>query len=873
MSLRPPARQGQVLLDMHDLTSLAGISQHEATQRLAQEGYNELPTTRGRQFLALLLDIMREPMFLLLIAGGVIYLLLGDVREALVLLGSIFVIIGITFYQEQRTERALDALRDLSSPRALVIRDGEQRRIAGREVVRGDLVILAEGDRVPADGTLLWNNHLSVDESMLTGESVPVRKTASERDATMTVIGRPGGDDLPFVFSGTLVTQGQGLARILATGPQTELGKIGKALQTIEPEETSLQRETGRLVRILAIEGLALCILAVLFYGLLRGHWLDGLLAGITLAMSLLPEEFPVVLTIFLALGAWRIAQRRVLTRRMPAIETLGSATVLCVDKTGTLTLNRMSVTCLFAHGVFYDLGEHEEQPLPETFHEVAEFSMLASQQDPFDPMEKALRQLGERILAHTEHIHRDWTLTREYPLSPALLALSHVWKSPDDEEAYIIAAKGAPEAILDLCHLDEQERATLMHAVSRMANDGLRVLGVATASFKQSNALPSEQHDFAFEFLGFTGLADPVRPKVADAVKECDTAEIRVVMITGDYPATAQQIARQIGLRNPDRFITGPDLAEMSDTELHERIKATNIFARMVPQQKLRLVTALKADGEIVAMTGDGVNDAPALKAAHIGIAMGERGTDVAREAASLVLLDDDFSSIVQAISMGRRIYDNIRKAMIYILAIHVPIAGMSLLPLLFGWPLVLFPLQIVFLELIIDPSCSVVFEAEPENPNVMKRPPRPRAEPMFSLPTILLSLLQGASVLVVVLTVFLIALYRGQGELDARALAFTTLVVANLSLIFVNRSQSRLILSTLFTPNRALWWIVGGVIIALGLVLYVPSLRELFGFSVLHPIDLLICLVAGIVSILWFDGLKIIRLRLQPQTPISSS
>lgn len=862
MSQRPSARQSQALLDLHEVSHLTGLSQQEAVQRLAQEGYNELPTSRGHTLLALLLDTLREPMFLLLIAGGVVYLLLGDTLEALVLLVSIFAMIGITFSQERRTERALDALRDLSSPRALVIRDGVQKRIPGREVVRDDLVILAEGDRVPADGILLWNNHLSIDESMLTGESVPVRKKASAQDVITTAMDHPGGEDLPFVFSGTLVTQGQGLSRILATGPQTELGKIGKALETIEPEATHLQRETGRLVRTIALVGLGLCVLVVLLYGLVHGHWLDGLLAGITLAMSLIPEEFPVVLTIFLALGAWRIAQRRVLTRRMPAIETLGSATVLCVDKTGTLTQNRMSVASLFAHGVFYDPGTREERPLPETFHDLAECSLLASQQSPSDPMEKALRQLAEHTLAHTEHLHRDWILTREYPLSPALLALSHVWKSPEDEEAYVIAAKGAPEAILDLCHRDEQESTALLQAVSRMANDGLRVLGVARAYFKQNGVLPDEQHDFAFEFLGFVGLADPVRPKVADAVKECETAGIRVIMITGDYPATAQQIARQVGLRNPERSITGPELAAMDETELHERIKATNVFARMVPQQKLRLVTALKAEGEMVAMTGDGVNDAPALKAAHIGIAMGERGTDVAREAASLVLLDDDFSSIVQAVSMGRRIYDNIRKAMIYILAIHVPIAGMALLPLLFGWPLVLFPLQIVFLELIIDPSCSVVFEAEPENPNVMKRPPRPPTEPMFGLSTNLYSLLQGTSVLVVVLAVFLIALSRGQGELEARALTFTTLVVANLGLIFVNRSQSRSIWSTLRTPNAALWWIVGGVVIALGLVLYVPFLRDLFGFSVLHPLDLLICLLAGGISMLWVDALKLLFL-----------
>ena len=858
-----PKGPGEISTDIDVVANIAGLSQQEVERRLTQEGYNELPTSKGRRGLTLLLDIVREPMFLLLIVGGIIYMLLGDVREALVLLGSIFVIITITFYQEQRTERALEALRDLSSPRALVIRHGQQVRIPGREVVRDDILLLAEGDRVPADGVLIWNSNLSADESMLTGESVPVRKSAAIADQVPLAMGKPGGDDLPFVFSGTLVTQGRGIAQILATGTHTELGKIGKALQTVEPEATRLQRETGRLVRLLAIESLALCVLAVLLYGIIRGHWLVGILAGIALAMSILPEEFPVVLTIFLALGAWRIAQRRVLTRRMPAIETLGSATILCVDKTGTLTQNRMSVSRLFAQGNSYAVSQHEGQELPETYHELAEMSVLASQQDPFDPMEKALRQFGEETLSNTEHMHSDWTIVREYPLSPHLLALSHVWKSPHEEDRYVIAAKGAPEAILDLCHLDEARKEGLFQQVSAMANEGLRVLGVAKASFKQSIPLPTEQHDFQFDFVGFVGLADPVRPMVANAVKECYTAGIRIVMITGDYPGTAQNIARQIGLRPADSFITGPELDEMDDAELQERIRNVSIFARMVPQQKLRLVNLLKANGEIVAMTGDGVNDAPALKSANIGIAMGGRGTDVAREAAALVLLDDDFSSIVQAVRMGRRIYENIRKAMMYVLAVHVPIAAMSLIPLLFGLPLVLMPVQIVFLELIIDPASSIVFEMEPENPNVMKRPPRPPTERMFTTQFLVLSLLQGVSVLVVVLAVFIVALLNRLSEQEVRALAFTTLFIANLSLVLVNRSQSRPILRTLFTPNPALWWIVLGNLGALALVLYVPYLRDLFSFSMLHPLGLLLCIAAGIVSILWFDVLKLIRRR----------
>lgn len=858
MLLHPSHQQSEA--GVFDMNTVSGLSAQDAAERLVKEGYNELPATRQRAWLAIALDIVREPMFMLLVGGGIIYVFLGDVREALILLGSIFLIMGITFYQEQKTERALEALRDLSSPRALVIRGGEQRRIAGREVVRGDLLMLAEGDRVPADGVLLWGSNLSVDESLLTGESVPVRKGAWDHRAETMAMERPGGDDQPFVYSGTLITRGQGIAQVQAIGVNTELGKIGKALQTVKPEQTHLQRETGRLVRLLAIAGGTVSALVVVLHGLIRGHWLAGVLAGITVAMSLLPEEFPVVLTIFLALGAWRIAQRQVLTRRMPAIETLGSATVLCVDKTGTLTLNRMSVSQLFAAGAVYDLSEHEQQALPETFHRLVEFSILASQQDPFDPMEKALRQLGEHFLAQTAHLHRDWSLIRQYPLSPKLLALSHVWKSPAGDD-YVVAVKGAPEAVADLCHLDEAARGELSRQVGLMASGGLRVLGVARARYKQADTLPGEQHDFAFEHVGLVGLADPVRPTVPQAVRECYTAGIRVVMITGDYPGTAQNIARHIGLKSADDVITGAQLDAMDDAELQQRVKIVTIFARVVPEQKLRLVKALKANGEIVGMTGDGVNDAPALKSAHIGIAMGERGTDVAREAAALVLLDDDFSSIVQSVKLGRRIYTNMRKAMTYILAVHVPIAGISLIPLLFGWPLVLLPVHIVFLELIIDPASSVVFEAEPESPDVMKRPPRHQKEPMFGRRMVSLSLLQGASVLVVVLAVFLFAFYGRQGEQTARALTFTTLVMANLGLIFTNRSQSRSMLATLRSPNAALWWITGGVVALLGLALYVPLLRDLFGFSALSLVDVLIALGGGLVSVLCFEVFKGVR------------
>ena len=846
-----------------DIEKITGLTEDAAAGRLAEEGPNELPSSKRRGALAIAWEVVREPMFLLLVACGVVYLTLGEPKEAAMLLGFVFVIMGITIIQERRTERALDALRDLTSPRALVIRDGQQRRIAGRDVARGDMVVLAEGDRVPADGVLRIAVSLATDESLLTGESVPVRKVASAEAATLD---KPGGDDLHSVFSGSLVTAGQAVAEVLATGGRTEIGKIGKALQTLEPEQTLLQKETGRLVRTLAIVGLSLCVVVVVLYALTRGNtvqsWKEGFLAGIALAMATLPEEFPVVLTIFLALGAWRISQKRVLTRRMPVIETLGAATVLCVDKTGTLTQNRMTVRKLAVRQNTLDVQDAAGSPLPEEFHRLLECGVLASRADPFDPMEKAIRQLGEDKLAHTDHVHVGYGLVREYPLSPALLAVSHVWRSPDGS-TLIIAAKGAPEAIVDLCHLDATATQLFLQQAASMAEEGLRVLGVAQGRARKGAELPKQQHDFDFEFLGLVALADPIRPAVPQAVRECQAAGIHVIMITGDYPGTARSIGRQVGLLT-DRVLTGPELDAMSDEELRHRMRDTCICARVVPVQKLRIVNALKADGEVVAMTGDGVNDAPALKAAHIGVAMGGRGTDVAREAAGLVLLDDDFSSIVEAVKSGRRIFDNIKKAISYIFAVHVPIAGLSLAPVFFSdWPLILLPVHILFLELIIDPSCTLIFEAEQAEADVMQRPPRNPNERLFGLRSLLVSLLQGLSAMVIVLTVFLVARAMKHTHDNARGLTFAALVVANIGLILTNRSWSRTILSMLRSPNTALWWVVAGAAIVLGLVLYVPPLRKLFHFAPLHLVDLLICLAAGAVSGLWFECLKVMRKR----------
>ena len=542
-------------------------------------------------------------------------------------------------------------------------------------------------------------------------------------------------------------------------------------------------------------------------------------------------------------------------------MKTLGSATVICVDKTGTLTMNRMIVRELIVGAETYSVGEAR---LPERFHDIAEFAVLASPVNPFDPMDTAFKVLGERYLIDTEHLHSDWELMREYPLSDKLLALSHVWRSPDGDR-YVIAAKGAPEAIADLCHFDSERLALLSEQVEAATNDGQRVLGVARAYFRLTDGLPPEQHDFDFDYLGLAGLHDPVRPGVADAVTECRRAGIRTIMITGDYPGTALAIAREISLDHAAGCINGPELEAMSEDELVTRIGSVSIFARMVPEQKLRIIRALKANGEVVAMTGDGVNDAPALRAADIGIAMGARGTDVAREAAALVITDDDFNSIVTGVRQGRGIFDNIRKAMSYIIAVHVPIAGMSLIPVfVVDWPLVLLPVQIAFLELIIDPACSIVFEAEPIDPEIMNRPPLEAGEPMFSFYVLKIAALQGVSVLAAVFGVYWWCLMSGRSDDVVRALTFATLVVSNLALILVNRSWRLSALRALIErKNRTVVWILGVASLSLVLLLTVPSLRKLFRFGPILINDALVVFVAGTFGVMWFEVYKFIASR----------
>ena len=725
-----------------------GLSDAEASARLKTDGYNELPAPDRRGFLRILYEIARQPMFALLLAGGVVYLLLGDRIEALLLLLFASLSVTITIVQESRSEHVLEALRNLASPRAMVIRDGKRILVAGREVVCDDVIVISEGDRVAADATLLSSHDLLLDESLLTGESVPVRKLTGHPSTAAVDRGAvpgPGGEDTSYVFAGTLVVRGSGQARIHATGLRSEMGKIGRALQTIETEQPHLQRQIRWLVRDFAIVGALAGGLAVILFGLLRGSWLEAVLGGIALGMSLLPEEFPLVMAVFMAMGAWRISRARVLTRRASAIETLGSTTVLCTDKTGTMTENCMTVVAVIGAEGRWD-QQNVKSPPSDTIKDCLAAARLASAREPTDPMDIAVHALADTQI----HSRENRPLIHAYGLRPDLFAVANVvsGQGGGSGEAF---AKGALEAIAELCRFSTDRLADLREQADSLARDGMRVLGVAktgSIGIKELRNLPETARGLAFDYVGLIGFADPLRANVAAAVAECRSAGIRVVMITGDYPATARAIARQAGISALE-VLAGDDIEALSDEELSIRVRSTSIFARIKPAQKLRIVQSLKANGEVVAMTGDGVNDAPAIKAAHIGIAMGGRGTDVAREASAIVLLDDDFGSIVKTIRLGRRVYDNLRKAIEYIVAVHIPIAGLALLPLLFGLPLMLTPIHIAFLEMVIDPACSVVLEAEEEEDDVMRRPPRDPASPLLLPRRILWAILQGVIVL----------------------------------------------------------------------------------------------------------------------------
>ena len=813
----------------------AGLDETEAARRLAAQGPNILSSQDRRAWPAIVADAAREPMFLLLLAAALLYLLLGQPGEGLFLACMVAVSLGLALYQEGKTERALAALRDLASPRAHVLRGGRWQAIAASQLVRGDVVALAEGDRVPADARLDSSSGLQTDESLLTGESMPVDKAAGPEAAAM-------------VYAGSLVVQGHGIALVTATGARSELGRIAASLQAVRPAASPLQRQTAALARTFAVAGLGLSVALALLYGVTRGDWLQAVLAGIALAMSMLPEELPVVMTVFPAIGAWRLARQQVLTRRLAAIETLGAISVLCVDKTGTLTENRMEVAALQANGARHRTDAAHGDSLPPAMAALLATAVLASAATGPDPMDQAIVRLGARVLPAGGR-PAGWSLVHEYGVSAAQRALVHVWRRADGQLQ--AAAKGAPETILAWCRAGAEDAASAaaLAAATAMAREGLRVLAVAHASVP-GTTWPDQPAGLAFTLAGLLALADPLRPDIPACVAQCRQAGIRVVMITGDHPDTGRAIAAQAGL-DAAHTLTGAALDALDDRALDACAGTLGVCARIDPGQKLRLVQAFARTGATVAMTGDGVNDAPALKAAHVGIAMGGRGTDVAREAAALVLLDDRFASIVEAIRAGRRIHANLRKAMRYVIAMHGPIAGMAMLPVLAGWPTLLYPMHIVFLELIIDPACSLVFENEAADPGLMARPPRDVRVPLFTPAALAGALAAGMGPLCAVAAGYAWAL-AALGTGQARAFGFTVLVLANLSLILTSRAAGQGIWQSLRRPNRA-WWLVAAATLAmLALVLYQPALAAVFQFGPLAPALALAAGALGLASAL---------------------
>lgn len=795
-----------------------GLSRDQVVAQRQKFGENRLPDREKKSSLKLIVTILTEPMIFLLLAVVVLYFFLGDWRETVVLALSVVGVVVLEFYQDTKTERALEALRSLSAPQCEVLRGGEYVTIPSTEVVVSDILVINEGDRVAADGELIESTGVSANESILTGESVAVEKNIDDK-----------------VYSGTVIVSGHGLVKVSSVGTKTEMGRIGMSLHDIKPEKTLLQKEVNKVVRYVALAAVSLAVTLTLLFWVLRGDFLQGFLAGLTLSIAILPEEFPVVLSVFMALGAWRLAKSNVLARKSQTIETLGSATVLCTDKTGTLTENRMAVARTI------DIMGNQADEV--TRGRIIACGVLASQRNPFDPMEEALLAASSDLPA----VYNGMDIIREYPLNSESFSVAHAWGRGGKVET--VALKGAPEEVFRICRLPEADRERLQTIVSDAADDGLRVLAVARAAV---NVLEDSREDYNYELLGLVALADPIRAEAKDAVALAHQAGIRVVMITGDYAETARRIGREIGL-NVHQVMTGQEFMELDEQQRRQVVKDVEIYSRVAPNTKLAIVTALKANGEIVAMTGDGVNDGPALKSAHIGIAMGQRGTDVAREAASIVLLDDNFASIVQGVRIGRRIFANLQKAVMYIMIVHIPIAILSILPVLFNWDLILLPIHIVFFEFIIDPSCTLVFESEPEDEDTMRHPPRQVMQPLFSRAIVIESLGIGSLLALAAVTIHGGMLNAGADSSQARAATYLTIILANIGMI-LSLSGCKIVRQAIRQRGKnALSIVIAVAIIALAAIYSMPALRQLFKIAPLSLAEISISLLAAaVVSLL---------------------
>ncbi len=832
-----------------DSNNPVGLTTKEATLRQQQFGKNELTPQKKESFFHKLLHIISEPMFVLLLVAAAIYFILGEPRDGAIMLIFVIGIISIDVIQEWKTDKTLNALKDLSAPHVKVIRDGQEVTIASVDLVPGDLMMIHEGVKIPADGFVIRCNDCCVDESSLTGEAEGVWKIATRNT-------NPASDHWrnDYCYAGTLVTQGTALVQVDKIGPTTEYGKIGIHVAQAPDEPTPLQKQTASLVKLCAGIAAVLCALVgVITYINIPDHALgdrliESILSGITLAMAMIPEEFPVILTVFLSMGAWRLAKKQSLVRKLPSVETLGAVSVLCVDKTGTITMNLMTV--------------QETWALDGNLDTLCEIMGLGCETEAYDPMEKAMLNHCEQAGISRDHLFGG-RLISEYTFTNELKMMGHVWFHDDE---IIIAAKGSPERILTISALSATERSRVDEKIRAMSEQGLRVIAVGMMKPKTEADIPETIEDCQLTLCGLVGLADPPRESVKADIAICNQAGIRVVMITGDNGITAASIARKIGMPNVDHIITGDMLSEMSDAELREKVKDVSIFSRVIPEHKMRIVKAFKANGEIVAMTGDGVNDAPALKYADIGIAMGKRGSEVSREAADLILMDDNFSTIVDTVEDGRRIFDNIRKAVGYVFTIHIPIAFAALLAPLMGIApasLLLLPLHVVLLELIIDPTCSIVLERQPAETDIMERPPRNPKEKLLNAKILLKSVSQGLVLFAASFGTYLYLLNQDPANPElARTMGFAVIMLANLFLVQVNSSDHDFAFQSMkrLANDKVMWIVTIGTLVGLFVILYTP-LNAFLKFAPLTLFQFLIVFVIAGISVLWYELVKLIN------------
>jgi P-type Ca2+ transporter type 2C len=832
---------------------IVGLTSEQAKQLQAEYGRNELTPQKKNGFLRKVLHILAEPMFLLLIAAALIYFILGEPRDGAIMLIFVIGVISIDVIQQWKTDRTLNALKDLSAPRARVIRDGAEQEIMSVDLVPGDVLLLYEGVKIPADGTVLQCSDLCVDESSLTGEPEGVWKNPADAE-------EPANDywRRDYCYAGTLVTQGTAVIRVEQIGAATEYGKIGVNVAAAPDELAPLQKQTGRLVKTCAgIAAVLFALVGAVTYLNIPDHLpgariIESILSGITLAMAMIPEEFPVILTVFLSMGAWRLAKKNSLVRRLSSVETLGAVSVLCVDKTGTITMNRMTVQEIWAPA-------GDENVLCETMG-------LGCETAAYDPMEKAMLAFCDSMGITREHLFSG-ELVNEYAFTNEQKMMGHVWRRGG---RLLVAAKGSPEHLMPLCDMTADERETAGHTLLKMGKEGLRVIAVGSMKLEDEREIPANLTDCRLEFLGLVGLADPPRENVARDIALCYQAGIRVVMITGDNGVTASAIAAKIGMQGVENIITADELTQMTEAELREKMKTVSIFSRVIPEHKMRIVRAFRDNGEIVAMTGDGVNDAPALKYADIGIAMGKRGSEVSREAADLILMDDNFSTIVDTVRDGRRIYDNIRKAVGYVFAIHIPIALASLLAPLLGiapTALLLLPLHVVLLELIIDPTCSVVLERQPAEENIMRRPPRDPKEQLLTRNLLFKSLLQGLMIFAAAFGTYLLVLAGDTANAPtARAMGLSILMLSNLLLVQVNASGRDSILHSVrqLARDKVMWAVNLLTLAGLAAILYTP-LRDILRLAALSPGQLLTVAGMTIAATLWYEAVKAILRRKQ--------